>query len=989
MKRIFIAVFVMLAVSVSLGAQGYFKPFASFRVIETERFSIVFPRESEATARMLAGFADEVYAEVSALLESDVPFRIPVVLNPHQERFNGFYQPITPHVMLFDTAMDIEWTTFSDSLRYLFVHELTHAVSMNVRGRGVENWRRVFGAFFTPAIVTPMFMIEGVTVSFESRSSFGRVNDPLARHTLRQAAHEGKFLSPIQSTSLYDLPVNGGGMFYEYGGFFSAWLQENYGMELYARLWRGIGGDREAVGTGVAFRNIFSPYKTGFYHIFREVYGIDFLDAWAMFAESVTIDGVEENRADVLPGRKRFLAERERFVDAIVARGGKIFALNAEEGKVHVLDAATGATREVGIGGIRSSYDLDVSPDGSRMLVSGFRREGDRLLAASVEIRGSGGLATGRSFAGLGRARYFRDGVVGLAADRHDTLLVFEDSRGERKVLLRGNRELLFSGPQPVDDERIAFVVSRSGLRELWLYEYPSGTVSRIETDGGIADGDGGDADREGEDGTGDAAGAGDPWGQMRGLGVSEGRLLFAHNSGDRMYRLGIVDLDRMTAVFNERDFSGGVFNPVSSDGEIYYRAAFSSTDRLLRFPESIPSVSGVTQSVRLARLEGPGFAPGTDHPMPDLPRPPTFDTSRYFGIRYMNPFAAWFPSLLLGIRGTGDDAMSAINGVGLTSVMRDPTNRNIVTLTAHADFFHQMLNVPTLSWQNHYLGVPLELSFYDQVLPVAETMYRATRVGLSLGPTWTAGSWGVGFAVGGSYLAIAKDNGASSAYEWGRFRDIFDLSAGLSLSNIRARPSDVFGTGTSLNLVAANPANYLEPYSAALLRASTESTFPLRLSLYGAYSAGGMDLYGVSLLWNEPIFAGIAPNEYGNPYGLELNWLSGGEAAIGLFSWEIQGNLSHLYFRRIFGVLALRNTFFDSAGHPDAEGLVVQGDIRAIQSLVFTLSTQFTAQLIGGTLLRIGLEPSVWGAWKISNTVAGKDPASQWKIGFGFNLRL
>jgi len=867
--------------------------------------------------------------------------------------------------------MDVEWTTYSDSLRYLFVHELTHAVSMNVRSRQQENLRRVFGALATPAIFAPMFMVEGVTVSFESLSGFGRVNDPLARHTLRQAAHEGKFLSPIQSTGLYDLPLNGGGAFYEYGGFFSAWLQENYGMERYAELWRGIGGE---VQTGIPFSHLLSPYKTGFYHIFREVYGTDFLDAWARFAESAAIDGIEENRDEALPGRKRFLAERERFLASLVARGSKIFALNAGEGKVHVHDTATGKNREVGIGGIRFSHSLDVSPDGSRMLVSGFRVEGARTLAVTVEIRSSNGLPTGRTFTGLGRARYFRDGVVGLVSDLHDTLIVFEDARGERKVLLRGNRELLFSGPQPVDEGRIAFVASRSGVRELWLYEYPSGTVSRIEID---ADAEGG----------GDETGAGTPWEKMRGLGVSEGRLFFAHDDGDRMFRLGMVDPDLMTAVFNERDFSGGVFDPVAAGGEIYYRAAFSSTDRLLRFPESLASVSGRTRSLRLVRLEGPNFTPGTTYPMPAIPEPPTFDTSRYFGIRYMNPFGAWLPLPLIRTRGTGDDARFSFDGAGLISVMRDPTNRNIINFTAYGDFFYQMANVQNLSWENHYLGVPLTLSFTDTVIPLGTTQYRATSVALSLGPTWTAGSWQIAAALGGSYARSALDDGKSSAYEWEKSTDIFAISSGLALSNVRARPSDLFGTGIFLQLTAGNPADRFEPHAEGLFRAGAESMFPVRLSLYGTYSALGLDLYGTSLRWGTPIFSDIAPNEYNHPSGLNLTWLSGGEAAIGLFSWEIQGNLSHLYFRRIFGVLALRNAFFDGAGRTDVEGLVVRGNIRAVQSLVLTLSTQFTTQFLGGTLLRIGFEPSAWGAWKISNTVAGK--GSQWQVGMGFNLRM
>jgi len=74
------------------------------------------------------------------------------------------------------------------------------------------------------------------------------------------------------------------------------------------------------------------------------------------------------------------------------------------------------------------------------------------------------------------------------------------------------------------------------------------------------------------------------------------------------------------------------------------------------------------------------------------------------------------------------------------------------------------------------------------------------------------------------------------------------------------------------------------------------EMRFPLSLALYGAYDSRGMDLHGVSVTYGQPAAAGIASEEYSHPAGLNLNWLFGGEASVGLFSLEIQKNLSQRY---------------------------------------------------------------------------------------------
>ncbi|MDR0389561.1 MAG: hypothetical protein LBH73_05780, partial [Spirochaetaceae bacterium] len=568
--------------AVRAGAQtpSLFKPLSSFRVIRTEHFDIIFPPESEASARLLASYADTVYAEVSSLLGIALRGRIPVSFTPHTGRFNGYMNPIPyPHIMLFDTPMDLEWTSFANSLESLFRHELTHAVSLSSRGPFMGFLHRIFGGWVYPAgINAPFFMIEGVTVSFESLSGFGRANDPLIKQKLRQALHEGKFLTPFQASGVYDLPGQNG-IWYEYGGLFSAWLQERYGMEKYAELWQSL-------GRGLYFS--FFVYRSGFYHYFRKVYGVEFLDAWNAFGASLALDGLEENNAVLLP--------REGFISALAAEGSCVYALSAEEGKIRVYEnAPRGASAGEPLRTInadsQSAYDLAVSPNGRTLLVSGYLHAGDRALAAVDEYDANTGQKTGRSFRGLYKARYFRDGVIGIGSELHNTCIVYEDFNGRREVLLRGNEELVFSGPQVLDDESIVFITAQRGLRRLWLYRYASRELFCLETP---------------------LPNDAELWRYARGLTVSGGKIFFSYNDDDRMYKLASLDLASMEAVWNERDFSGGVFNPVGAGDSIYYRGAFFLRDGLLRFPENPASLSGRRTPLRLVsitRMAGPAAA--------------------------------------------------------------------------------------------------------------------------------------------------------------------------------------------------------------------------------------------------------------------------------------------------------------------------------------------------------------------------------------------
>ena len=272
--------------SFSASAGPVFAPGTKLFVIKTEHFDIIFPERSRPSALRLSTMAESVYAEVSGKIQARLPARVPVVITPDIGIFNGSTNPFPyMHIVLIDSALDLGWTSFKDNFRNLFLHELTHAVSLQIRAPWASFFSGIFGSWVLPGLLNePEFMVEGVAVSFESDDEMGgRANDPLIKEQVRQDILENRFKSPIEASGIYDeYPY--GDIFYYYGGLFNAYIQKTYGMDKYAELWTAMGN--------LIVPTSLDPYDVSFYKAFHTTYGIPFLKAWADFRNSIALPGV-------------------------------------------------------------------------------------------------------------------------------------------------------------------------------------------------------------------------------------------------------------------------------------------------------------------------------------------------------------------------------------------------------------------------------------------------------------------------------------------------------------------------------------------------------------------------------------------------------------------------------------------------------------------------------------------------------------------------
>lgn len=919
------ALYLALLLLPPLSAQT-FRPFAELRVIKTEKFDIVFSERSRATAEALARFADRTYERVSSLLGIAVPGRIPVTITPESDAFNGYANPLPyPHIVLYDAPLDPEWAVYGNALEGLFLHELTHVVSLSTRGPAARALRAAFGGWVLPAfLATPLFMVEGVTVSYESLDGAGRANDPLVRQRLSQAAADGAFLTPFQASGVYDKPPYGNA-YYEYGGLFSAYLQKRWGMEKYAELWRAM---------GARFPLSLRFYRHGFYRIFREVYGEDFLPVWAAFAESLRVEGLEDNRANILVGG-------ERVFDTLRSGGGRVFFADEAAGAVFAYDpAAESLVRVVGIDA--AAGDIDVTADGKLLLVSSYRSRGARYAAEAVEYESASGRRTGRVWKGVLRPRYFREGVVGIAADGLSAPLVYRDGKDAETVLLRGGPARSFTSPAPLGDDRVAFIAAEHGVRSIGVYDFPSGAAYRL--------------------GTG-SAGDGERFRFVRDLRASGGRLYFSIAEKEGFYRLGAADEGGFT--LSARRFSGGVFSAVDIGGTLYYRAAFSTWTALARYPESAAALSGE----RLPIAAAPAFA---DDPAPETV-PAALPDRPYSALAYLNPLRCWLPYPLVRT----DGETWRLDGGGFLSYMSEPTDTQVFLLQGGWDAAGQM-PFASLSWTNYGLGFPLAANFSDGIefssASSLDDPYRATRASASAGFSRGIGGERVSYSLGFSASALfyAEDPGdRSSAYEWNYADPIYAVGITAGLSDLRRPAWRLFGSGSSAAFASYLRLPTAEPRAEAVFRAAFEPFLPLRASAYAVWDDGGMAADGTSRVFGGAGFDGMV--EYAASFPEDLRLLAGAEAEWKLFSLEAQGNFSHVYFNRFFGVLAYR-------------GAVLPGEAgaRFIQSAALKAGAVLNILPLANVPLRIS--PHLLAAWKLSELGDGND-ADDWHLGFAMEI--
>ena len=915
---IFIILLFLIIFEFSYSQDAIFKPFRKLYTIQTEKFEIIFPMESRRTAEKLSEFVDEIYEEYSKILNSKVDGKIPITITADMNYFNAWSTPLPyPSMVLFDTMEDGNTIIDPDNFKGTFIHELTHLLSLASENAGAQtkvlgNWASML--FFN----TPIFMLEGICVSMESYKGFGRANDPLVKQTLRQDIYEGKFKTPIQLSDIWSKrPYDS---YYLYGGLFSKYLQDRFGIEKYNELWN-------VMRKKLSFS--FLIYNSGFYGAFKKAYGMNFLEVWGDFQNSLALENIS-------PSEELRVNNKETYISDLTSYGDKVYYIDNNIGALYSYkqnrisgDNKKDLKLEFYID--RTSESLDISSDGKKALFVSLTYNGGLYKYIVKEYDLEKKKRTKRKWENIQYARFFKNGIIGIGKDLHNTILIYIDENNNKEILLEANDNFSYISPTVIDDNNIALIISDYGIRHIAIFNYQTKTLQYIETKD-------------------------DSLNFVRYLRYSNGKLLFSYNNNDRFYKLGELDLNANNIKLYDKDFSGGIISPVYASDSIYYLGNFSEYNKLMKFDESVkPQIKNI--SLTSKTIEKYNFIPKKE-------------LGKYNQFKYIKPFATWAPLPQLNT-----SFPYFINGFGIFSYMASPSRNNSAYLWLGLD-------IPSLFLQTEFnltsysLLHPLNFSFGSQVV---YSTYNYWKVESSIDMQFKlyTESDKVSFYLspilyGALFSEDAIPNYISSAFKWKY--DSWTFVATLQASFIfRTRANKPYRD--DLIRISLYPM-YSVKYNRFGLDFNSQFQtryIPIRMSFYGAYVSSGLVSFdGASKVFGAKYVSAPAEfHSYARRKNLADNYFLAGDIEL-LGFVDSQFNLSHIYFDNFFASLSYRFAYYD---------------VNYMHSIGLKIGTKASIPIIPYNI--ITGEPYISIALRMPKKIEGfqKISFNDFYIGFGYQM--
>ena len=857
MKKLFLYFILLVIIAANLYPQ-VFKPFRKLYTIQTKKFEIIFPIESRRTAENLAKVADYIYEKYSKILNSTVRGKIPITITPDINMFNSMAM-IIPYssLILYDTNMDENLTSYNNNFETVFIHELTHLLSMASENTGLAT--KVMGNWASFVHINAMpFMIEGGPVSMESLTGFGRANDPLVKQRLRQDIFEGNFRTPIQASYVWTKSPYGN-VYYEYGGLFSKYLQDRFGMEKYTEFWKKM-------QTSLSFS--FFIYNSGVYGAFKKVYGMKFTEVWADFQNSLALENVNPSEELMVNDKETFINDVNSYNDTVYYIDNDIGALYSYKEKRNNQNNKKDLKLEFLID--QGSESLDISKDGNYVLIVSYMFNGGLYKYIVKEYDLNKRTRTKRKWFDMQYARYFKNGIIGISKDLHNSILVYINENNEKEILLQANDNFGYSSPAVIDDNNIALIVTENGIKHIAIFNYNNKSLRYIDTKDNTLN-------------------------YVRTLRYSNNKLLFSYNNNNRFYKLGEIDLNNNQMKLYTKDYSGGVLSPTYANGSIYYRGRFSEFDRLMKYSDN----TSVTKNFAY-----------TDKTINKYEFTPQMDLGNYNGFKYFKPWAMWVP-----LPQINDSFPFLINGLGILSVVASPSADNLALIWLGYDIPSNFLQTE-LTITSFKLLYPLYFGFKSDIVYSTYNYWRLNSY-IAMQFILNTESDKLYFmlepSVSGALFSefVNPKTNTSPAFNWKYSSYTVNLS--LKASMIFIVQTDKPYRDDLVNLTVIP--KYSIRYNKFAVDFSTKFQtryVPIRASFYGSYAFGTNTAFdGSSTVFGSSEVK--APEEfysYVKNKKYKANYFLGGDVELlGYLSSHF--NLSHIYFDNFFASLSYRFAYY------------------------------------------------------------------------------
>lgn len=533
--------FVLLLIFVSIFSLfSFYSPFTKLKKIETENYFIYFPEHlSSLIDNDLIKFMEDSYSKLSSLFKYKFKYKVNVYFSDTDKVSNGFSSPIgrsSIYIITTPPPINLSLGNMSEWLKYVFYHELTHQFSLALQNKFLEFLGGFFGNIFVVnAFNNPGFMIEGITTSFERLDKeYGRVFDPEIKQYIMQDIIDKTIRNPYQLESSYDAVWPYHSLIYWYGGFFSYFLQQKYGMEKYIQYWQ-------------------NTLTTDYNKAFKLVYEKELIELWNEFYEYMKPQfEIKVNSDDLLKyNNKNFL-----FKGKISKEGDNYFYYyyNNNDKRIERLNLKNKKV-EIVIKNLYTFINYEISNDGEKILLSYidylpnnniaikhkiFDIKKKKFIKSSIE-----------KFISLSEVNFYKndkiEGFVAIDIDRSMTDLVLIDKNGSKKVLLEGNKYFYIANPIQYNDE-IYFLGSYKANKSLYKFNIIENKLIKLETNAK----------------------------NINNINIFNDKLFYSYNNDFTMNKFGYIDLkDNIEKDFLE-NYSGGFFNPVIINDEVIYIGRYS-----------------------------------------------------------------------------------------------------------------------------------------------------------------------------------------------------------------------------------------------------------------------------------------------------------------------------------------------------------------------------------------------------------------------------
>ncbi len=171
-------------------------PYTRYKTFDTAHFRFIYPEGYFAFTERAAVHYEHAHTILQPILKWSPRERTTVLIHDNADSANGFTMPLfrvgmvliaTPPETWFSTSYTEDW------IKLLVFHEYVHFLNIDPTSEWTEGLRIIFGDAVRPNGFWPPWMLEGLAVYFETRTSkLGRGRSPYYEGVLRAFVSENK-----------------------------------------------------------------------------------------------------------------------------------------------------------------------------------------------------------------------------------------------------------------------------------------------------------------------------------------------------------------------------------------------------------------------------------------------------------------------------------------------------------------------------------------------------------------------------------------------------------------------------------------------------------------------------------------------------------------------------------------------------------------------------------------------------------------------------